>query len=115
MKEQLFQTEWRGYPIEALVHRLDDGFHVLVTGGCRTHVGAVSHAAPEERVQTVQYPTHREGTVSERWAEALCAHLRCPVTVNCGIHYDNVSKADIQEIVTVTEQLLKKVMAELVP
>lgn len=114
MKGQLLQAEWRGYPIEARVHRLDDGLHVLVTGGCRTHVGAVSYAFPGESVQTIQFPTHRDGKVSERWAKALCERLHCQVTVNCGIHYDNVSKADIQEIVAVTEQLLQKAMAGLI-
>lgn len=108
MKEQLFQTQWRGYSIEARVHVLDAGIHILLTGGCRTHVGAVSHAIPGEPVQTIQFPTHREGMVSERWAKVLCQRLNSPVTVNCGIHYDHVSKRDIQEIVSVTEELLRQ-------
>lgn len=113
MKEWLFQTQWRGYSIEARVHLLDAGLHVLLTGGCRTHVGAVSYSFPGESVQTIQFPTHREGVVSEQWAKALCEHLHCPVVVNCGIHYDRVSKADIREIVSAAEQLLGNVMTEI--
>lgn len=115
MKERLFETRWRDDSIEARVHLLDVGVHVLLIGGCRTHVGAVSHASPGECVQTIQFPTHREGVVSEQWAKALCEHLHCPVVVNCGIHYDHVSKADIMEIVSVTEHLLCNVMTEIAP
>lgn len=115
MKTQFFQTECLGWPIEARIHRLDDGLHVLVTGGCKTHVGAVSYAFPGEEVQTVQFPTHRDGTVSRQWAETLCRRLRCPVVVNCGIHYDDVSRTEICEIVSAAEELLRKVCSEIDP
>lgn len=103
-----FQTECLRCSIEARVHLLDDGVHVLITGGCRTHVGAVSYAFPGEAVQTVQFPAHRDGVVSEQWASALCARLGCPVVVSCGIHYDQVTKADIQQIVSASEGLLRE-------
>lgn len=108
MKEFCFKTELMGYPIEARCAVLDVGIHVLLTGGSRTHVGAISHAFPGEKVQTVQFPTHRDGTVSERWAERLCQKFQAPVVVNCGIHYDNVSRDDIKEIVRATDQLLEQ-------
>lgn len=38
MKEWKMQTEQFEYPITASVSLLDDGIHVLLTGGCRTHV-----------------------------------------------------------------------------
>jgi hypothetical protein len=37
--------------------------------------------------------------------------MNCPVVVNCGIHYDNVTKADIMEIVKATDALLEQTLA----
>lgn len=113
MKEILVKTELMGYPIEARCSVLDVGIHVLLIGGCRTHVGAVSYALPGEDVQTVQFPTHREGSVSECWAKRLCQRFQTPVVVNCGIHYDHVSRDDIRAIVKVTETLLDQVETKL--
>ena len=95
-----------GYQLEARCSILDEGIHVLLTGGSRTHVGAVSFCFPGEQAQTVQFPGHRDGVVSEKWAECLCRKLDTPVTVNCGIHYDNVDKEDICRIVAETEEML---------
>lgn len=108
LKEICLKEEWRGYPVEAACTVLDEGIHVLITGGSRTHVGAVSYAFPGEQVQTIQFPTHRDGAVSEVWAKKLCQQLGTPVVVNCGIHYDQVTKSDIAQIVSVTEKLLER-------
>lgn len=108
-KELCLHEEWRGYSIDAACTVLDEGIHVLITGGSRTHVGAVSCAFCGEEVQTFQFPAHRDGAVSEAWAKALCLTFQTPVVVNCGIHYDNVTKCEIMEIMAVTEKLLERV------
>lgn len=113
MKEYLFSDSLMDYPITARLSVLDDGIHVLVIGGCRTHVGAVSYAFPGQKTETIQFPTHKDGVVSERWADELCRQTQAPVVVNCGIHYDNVDRAKIQQIVRVTEALLQQAVCEL--
>lgn len=113
MKEYLFTDSLMGYSIQVRLNVLDDGIHVLVVGGCRTHVGAVSYAFPGQKTETIQFPTHKDGVVSERWAGELCREIQVPVVVNCGIHYDNVSRSEIQEIVCVTETLLQQALYSL--
>lgn len=113
MKEFQQKTELFGHSIEARCTILDDGLHVLLTGGSRTHVGALSYAFPgeHEKIQTIQFPEHRDGAVSERWAGRLCQRFRMPVVVNCGIHYDHVNRADIERILAAAEDLLEQVEA----
>ena len=106
MKEIYLEKTLMGYRLEARCSILDEGIHVLLTGGSRTHVGAVSFCFPGETVQTVQFPEHRDGVVSKKWAEHLCRKFCTPVIVNCGIHYDNVGKEDICRIVAETEEML---------
>jgi hypothetical protein len=107
MKRAMVEEVLFGCPIRGECTRLDDGIHVLLTGGCRTHVGAVSVACPGGEVETLQRPTHRDGVVSSRWAGVLCQRLDAPVTVACGIHYDGVDRGDIAQIVAACDRLLE--------
>lgn len=112
MKEQqwtLYET-WRGRDIRAQVTFLNEGIHVLVTGGDSSHVGAVSMCDREHDIQTMTFPEHKEALVTARWAEVLFDTLHFPVTVAAGIHYDRVCRSDLEEIVKTAEDLLEKVL-----
>ena len=101
LEEQLF-----GFPIRCSATRLDEGFHVLITGGIKTHIGAVSTCRPAEEPETKFFPGHKDQFVSAPWAKALAEKTQEPVCVVCGIHYDDITKEQIAEIMTVTDKLL---------
>ena len=52
---------------------------------------------------------HREGVVSAKWAATLHHAWDCPVTVACGIHYDQASKEEIRIVVEETDIMLTKI------
>ena len=109
-----------GFPLTAAVSVLDDGIHVLLTGGCRAHVGAVT-TVYDGKPETVCFPGHKDDVISKMWAESLSEHLAesgltvsspepgAAVTVACGIHYDGVSKEQIRAIVSVCADMLREV------
>lgn len=87
--------------------RLDYGLHVLVAGGERSHVGAVSGAGyPEEK--TVSFGTHKEAAVTERWARALADFTGEPCMAAAGIHYDGAEPETIRKILAACEELLEE-------
>lgn len=111
--------------------RLDDGITVLLTGGDKSHVGAISIAEPVEQktepihfaagtgvtkkqpevtCQTISFPGHKEAVISEKWATEIAEKNKCRTIVQVGIHYDNATKEQILEIVKVTEELLEEVI-----
>lgn len=92
------------YPITAKITPLDNGVHILLTGGCRTHIGAVS-ICDREGLHTIELPGHRESVVSTGWAKSLHRLWSLPVTVACGIHYENASKYEIQAVLAAVESL----------
>ena len=102
-----------GYPIRCRLTRLDDGIHVLLTGGQKSHIGAISTAEPGSPAQTVTFPGHKDQYISAPWAEALAkaAGVRC-CTV-CGIHYDNATPEQIHTILTETDRLLAEIISRL--
>jgi hypothetical protein len=101
------KTLWLfGYPIRCTVTTLDSGIHVLLTGGSRSHIGAVSVAQPKAPVDTMVFPGHKDQFLSEPWAKRLSEATGQRVCVVCGIHYDDATKAQISAILEEAERLL---------
>ena len=108
LEEPLF-----GQIIRAEANLLDDGIHVLITGGERTHVGAVSAAEPGKETETMTFPGHKDHFVSGPWAKALAEVLNARAVVACGIHYDRASEAQIRQILRVTDGMLRGLFDQL--
>lgn len=102
-----------GHTIQMQLTPLDDGLHVLLAGGQRSHVGAVALAQGGRLVAAASYPGHKEQQVAEQWAAALSAAGQTTVTVACGIHYDNATPAQIREILQLCDALLARTLQTL--
>lgn len=80
----------------------------LVTGG-QAHIGAVStFYLEQERISgtTVHIPGHKEQELCERLARKAALQLKVTVTVIMGIHFDSVTRMQIDEIVHTAERLM---------
>ncbi|OWA37937.1 hypothetical protein B9G55_04830 [Saccharibacillus sp. O16] len=84
------------------VERRKIGRDVLfVVSGGAVHIGAVSTAYPqgsEIAVTTVSVPGHKEYLLSESAAQRAAKQLNCTVTVMMGIHYDDLTPTQIEEV-----------------
>lgn len=99
-----------GADITAQVTVLEAGVQVSVFGGTRPHIGAVSVADPQGDVATRQFPTHKDGVVSERWARALSGAGYRPAAVTAGIHYDGLNREQIDDVVKLTDDMLSELL-----
>lgn len=113
MKTFACKGEWRGRRITASVLVLDQGIRVDLYGGDLPHIGAVSAVSCDKRLETILFPGHREAVLSESWATSLNRQTGMPVAVTAGIHYDGVTREDIEEIVKVTEEMRRQVMEKI--
>lgn len=104
----VYSKEIFGYPIRAECKSLDEGWDIAIYGGSRTHVGAVTLAQPGESPATLERPEHRDAFISEQWAVKLAKELKCPVCVRCGIHYDDITKEQVQAIAALCSELLEE-------
>ena len=102
-----------GQTITAQVTQLDQGLHVLLTGGERSHVGAVALAQNGAVTGCLSFPSHKEQVVCERWAALLSQAIGDCVTVACGIHYDNATPKQIGRILAVCEALLEQLLNQI--
>lgn len=81
----------------------------LVTGG-KAHIGAVAtFYVDHERVSgtTVHIPGHKEQELCERLARKAALQLKVTVTVMMGIHFDSITRMQIDEIVQTAERLME--------
>lgn len=102
-----------GYPIRCSAERLDSGVHVLLTGGCRSHIGAVSIAEPGKAPVTTVFPGHKDQFISEPWAKALAEKIGQRACVVCGIHYDNAAGEQIEAVMQCADALLAQLLQTL--
>lgn len=97
-------------PVACTVTFLDDGIHVLLTGGGKGHIGAVSVCDPGQSPETMTFPGHKEQYITVPWSETIAnaAQQRCCVV--CGIHYDHATPAEIETIMAHTNEMLQQVL-----
>lgn len=86
---------------------------LLISGGVR-HIGATSTAYLEEQVKvlTSAVPHHKEHTISEPIAIKVAEALNKTVTVVMGIHYDNLTKEGIMEVVEIVNLKVNQYLAQ---
>lgn len=104
----ILERSFRDCPIRCQAVKLDYGMQILLIGGTRTHVGAVSTGLPGQKPVTEVLPGHKEHYISEHWAKTLADVLGEPACVVCGIHYDDATGEEIQQILALTQELLSK-------
>ncbi len=87
---------------------LDRGMHVLLTGGTQTHIGAVSVVNEMGHVQTISLPGHKEYLITEHWSQQLYLASKEPVVLTAGIHYDQLSRQEIEIVMQTVDDMFKK-------
>ena len=97
MDELIINYEWRWVGRDLLV---------LITGG-KEHLGSVSSKA-----FSFSFPGHRDSVISDAAAASISAALNTNCVVLCGIHFDNITREQIEEVVRKGEKLAEAVIAE---
>ncbi|NGZ74532.1 prenylated flavin chaperone LpdD [Saccharibacillus alkalitolerans] len=103
-------------PSDIRVERRDVGRDTLliVTGGA-AHIGASSTAYAEDgglRAGTSAVPGHKEHLLSEPAALHAARVLKRTVTVVMGIHYDGLSRAQIEELSEIVNRKIEEAIRE---
>ena len=99
----------------------DIGKDLLITiyGGDEHHLGGVAVAyetrshyrdASTVSVSTITFPGHKDYLVANSAAERICKTLQKSVIVTTGIHYDNATKSDIEDILKTVDWLVKELI-----
>lgn len=110
-----------GLPVFAQLVQMGKDCTICVWGGDTPHVGSVvmSTARPSLTGSGVGVTSsvlngigHKDEYVARKFAEAAAEKFVCTAVCSCGIHIDGITPAQLQEVSTVCDKLLKQVIAD---
>ena len=108
-----------GLPVFAQLVQMGKDCTICVWGGDTPHVGSVvmSTARPSLTGSGVGVTSsvlngigHKDEYVARKFAEAAAEKFVCTAVCSCGIHIDGITPAQLQEVSTVCDKLLKQVI-----
>lgn len=105
-----FTRKFIGFELKARVIKLSQGINICLSGGNHEHIGAVSIISPSGDVSTTTFKSHKDDTISSLWAKTLLKYNIMPAVISVGIHYDNVDKQKINDILDLTNDMLKDIL-----
>jgi hypothetical protein len=122
MTDKVFtvRTHEGEYDITAGVRLIGQDVLVAIYGGEKPHIGAVAMAQPRPSLKdpdvtsatasVFTYVGHKEDALAKAAAEILAAALKTHVVVTAGIHWDNLTKEGIQQIIHNSEILIDLIL-----
>lgn len=102
-----------GHGIVIDVYDTGAGINILIEGGEKGHIGAVAAAESGKLVRSIVFPSHKEGVICEQWARRVSLTYNGPVIVESGIHYDNITKAQIREVLETLDRELDALIKQM--
>jgi hypothetical protein len=112
-------TQEGRFDISATVHLIGRDLLVAIWGGDYPHIGAVAAAQPRQSLRdpgvtsatasVICYVGHKEDSMAKAAAEYLAATFNTRVVVTAGIHWDNLTDADIRQVLKNGEVLLEMI------
>lgn len=104
----VFEASQGRLRIVANVLRVGNDVQIILAGG-EAHLGAVALATPHAPASVATANGHREDQLAARMANYLACALKCNVAVCAGIHYNNISRSEIKQVLALCESLTEKI------
>jgi hypothetical protein len=109
------------FTISAKIVKTGDDI-VIIIGGGKSHIGAVGVSFPTVSIingdttittSVITLPSHKDDIVAKMVSETVAKKLNKKVIVIAGIHFDNLSKNDIDTILKACNELSFKIIEKL--
>lgn len=80
----------------------------IITGGHKAHIGSISIFSKDEGIKTISLNEHKDYIISELFINTLKDCFEGTISVSCGIHLDNITKSQINDVLYVCQSLFEK-------
>ncbi len=120
MKLINFESKIDNFTIKTSIIEIEKDI-VIIIGGGKSHIGAVGISFPtasiieKEKTTTttsiITLPGHKDDIIAKIFSEKLSKALNRNVVAIAGIHFDNITKEEIDKIVKCSENLCIKIVA----
>ena len=115
--ENVFTVEREvcGYPLRVGVKKIGDDLSVSVEGGQKPHIGCVIQSVPRPSLtgdgsysatsSVLNLTGHKDEYLCRKLSEQICAACKTTVVCTGGVHIDQITKDEIQEIMRTVEEM----------
>lgn len=112
----IVKRQFRGYEVIAQAELVGDDWHLRISGGDTPHIGTLSFAWLEEDntiVNSLIRPKHKDHIVGEVFAKGIAEATKRATAVEAGIHFDQLSKEEIEAVVRLTHEMLSELLEKI--
>jgi hypothetical protein len=85
---------------------LGEDLCIIVTGGDKPHLGAVTVGSKQVEAWTFCFPHHKEDEVTKLLYAVITETFDKNVMICCGIHIDNISASEIDTVVSLCREMI---------
>lgn len=101
------------------ITKMGDDYTLSVYGGTKPHIGSVAISMPRVSLTKDAYSAttssinclgHKDDEIAKLFASKVATQLQCVVVCSCGIHIDNITNEQLQDIKDCSAELLEEVI-----
>jgi hypothetical protein len=109
---QTYDTRYKEMPVVLTAVPMGKDYAITVSGGDRPRIGAVAVCQPGEHASLITTPSHRGDTLAMDMAAIICNELSCTVTVATGIHFEGLTKKEMDGAIEVAGTLMDRFLKD---
>lgn len=97
-----------------LARKIGRDLIITITGG-REHAGAIGIGLfinDKATSSVITLPNHKEDAIAKQAAEEIAKELRTNAVVIAGVHLDNITREEIDEVIENSKMLVAEFIAE---
>lgn len=111
MKKIELQSNFLNKIINVSVLIVQGEIQILISGGDKEHIGSVCIIDSNGNSINHCFSGHRDNIIAQKWVLEIYKKTQRTVVVSAGIHYENITSKDIEQIINITDDLLKKILS----
>jgi len=100
-----YNTQFLDKPITFIAVPHGKDYAISVMGGDESHIGAIAVCIPGSVSSVISVPGHKEEALALQLASSISRALNCVISVSIGIHFDNITASQINDIVQIVTTL----------
>lgn len=114
---KLIKTTFLNKPISIQITEVGEGLSILIQGGDKPHIGAVSMGVPYKKetskktycsTSNISLPGHQDAVITDLIAKKTATALNKTVAVVGGIHFDSISIEEIEALIIHVDTRISK-------
>jgi len=100
-----YNTQFLDKPITFIAVPHGKDYAISVMGGVEFHIGAIAVCIPGSVSSVTSVPGHKEEALALQLASSISRALNCVISVSIGIHFDDITTSQINEVVQIVTTL----------